>query len=275
MKSTFLAAPAFFLLSLLITTPSIVHAGPYTLQAPTSATRWMAGQPGIVTVISTDKADAKTKPSDRLLTITLRIAKGGIFGGSTVVAVIRDGVQLLVPLKGAERQVKLDVNDWVVPATGIAPGDKYFVQVARAKDGFFDIPDKVDSAHFQIVAAPAPPTTSPSPTGNTSVSTLPTPTANTTMPLPTITATPTLTPAPVPTLPPGQTCADIQKQCQEQSRVYIEANETTVCQCGVNIIQPIVKDNGAPSGYHVGRGREEGVMAAVVMVLSVVMATTL
>ncbi|KAK3829527.1 MAG: hypothetical protein JOS17DRAFT_748490 [Linnemannia elongata] len=162
MKGTF-TTPVLFLLSLLvlILAPT-VHAGPYTLTTPTSATRWTAGQPGSITLLSTDKAGASTKPTDRLLTITLRLGKGGIFGGSNQVAVIRDGIQLLVPFKGTENQVKLEVSDWMVPA-GTAAGDKYFVQMVRRKDGFFDIPDKVESAFFQIVAAPITPPVTPPP----------------------------------------------------------------------------------------------------------------
>jgi hypothetical protein len=165
MKGT-LASSALLLLSLLafvaLTPATVVHAGPYTFTTPTAATRWTAGQPGTITLISTDKANADTKPTDRLLTITLRLGKGGIFGGSTQVAVIQDGVQLLVPFKGTETQVKLDVNNWIVPA-GTAAGDKYFVQMVRAKDGFFDFPGKVDSAYFQVVAAPVTPPVTPPP----------------------------------------------------------------------------------------------------------------
>ncbi|KAF9282756.1 hypothetical protein BGZ88_010859 [Linnemannia elongata] len=244
MKGTF-TTPAFFLLSLLvlILTPTTVHAGSYTLTTPTSATRWTAGQSGAITLLSTDKAGASTKPTDRLLTITLRLGKGGIFGGSTQVAVIRDGIQLLVPFKGTENQVKLEVNDWVVPA-GTAAGDKYFVQMVRRKDGFFDIPDKVEGAFFQIVAAPVTPPVTPPPANTTTLPTLPTPTLNTTtIPIPT--PTPTTPPPTTPTLPPGQTCADIQAQCAAKNLTFIDTNSTSICQCGPLLIMPVIIGSGA------------------------------
>ncbi|KAF9144624.1 hypothetical protein BGX30_012175 [Mortierella sp. GBA39] len=267
MKGTFMT-PGLFLLSLLvlIITPTTVHAGPYTLTTPTSATRWTAGQPGSVTLLSTDKAGASTQSTDRLLTITLRLGKGGIFGGSTQVAVIRDGIQLLVPFKGTENQVKLEVSDWIVPA-GTAAGDKYFVQMVRRKDGFFDIPDKVESAFFQIVAAPVTPPVTPPP-ANTTLPTLPTPTLNTTtipIPIPT-TTTPLLT---TPTLPPGQTCADIQAQCTAKNLTFIDTNSTAICQCGALLIMPVIVGNGASavSGSLI--------MAIVGLGLSVLMSSTL
>ncbi|KAF9135182.1 hypothetical protein BG015_003304 [Linnemannia schmuckeri] len=267
MKGTF-TIPGLFLLSLLVLvlTPSTAHAGPYTLTTPTSATRWTPGQPGAITLLSTDKAKASTKPTDRLLTITLRLGKGGIFGGSTQVAVIRDGVQLLVPFKGTENQVKLDVTNWVVPP-GTAAGDKYFVQMVRTKEGFFDIPDKVESAFFQIVAAPVTPPVTPPP-ANTTGPTLPTPTLNTTttIPLPTPTTT---TPPTTPTLPPGQTCADIQAQCAAKNLTFIDTNSTAICQCGPLLIMPVIIDNGASA---IGGG----LMVAIVgLGLSVLMSSTL
>ncbi|KAF9087661.1 hypothetical protein BGX23_007954 [Mortierella sp. AD031] len=272
MKSSFLAS-ALLLLSLLASSPNtVVHAGPYSLLTPTAATRWQPGQPGLVTILSTDKAKASTKPTDRLLTITLRISKGGLFGGSTQVAVIRDGVQLLVPAGSAESQAKLEIANWVVPAN-VEPGAKYIVQVSRAKDGFFDIPDKVDSAHFQVIAAPVapppPPPTQP-PGTNTSTPAPPTiPTANTTT-LPPTPATPTSTAAPLPTLPPGQTCADIQQQCAGQNRTFLETNPSAVCQCGPIVIVPVVKDNGASGNYGGGVLMSFGVLA-----LSLLMSYTL
>lgn len=71
-------------------------------------------------------------------------------------ATIRDRVQLLVPAGSAQPSVSLTINDWVVPAN-VPAGTTYIVQVARDKDGFFDIPDKESSPQFQIVAAVAPP----------------------------------------------------------------------------------------------------------------------
>lgn len=266
MKGTF-TTPVLFLLSLLvlILAPT-VHAGPYTLTTPTSATRWTAGQPGSITLLSTDKAGASTKPTDRLLTITLRLGKGGIFGGSNQVAVIRDGIQLLVPFKGTENQVKLEVSDWMVPA-GTAAGDKYFVQMVRRKDGFFDIPDKVESAFFQIVAAPITPPVTPPP-ANTTVPTLPSPTLNTTtIPLPT--PTPTTPPPTTPTLPPGQTCADIQAQCAAKNLTFIDTNSTAICQCGPLLIMPVIVGNSASA---VGSSL---MMAVVGLGLSVLMSSSL
>ncbi|KAG0071091.1 hypothetical protein BGZ92_004316, partial [Podila epicladia] len=151
------SSPRFFLLLLvtLVHLATFAHAG-YSLQTPTAATRWVVGQPGTITIVSTDKATATTSPTARLLTITLRTANGGIFGGSTLVATIRDRVQLLVPAGSAQPSVSLTINDWVVPAN-VPAGTKYIVQVARDKDGFFDIPDKESSPQFQIVAAVAPP----------------------------------------------------------------------------------------------------------------------
>ncbi|KAG9069189.1 hypothetical protein KI688_010086 [Linnemannia hyalina] len=268
MKGTF-TTPALFLLSLLvlIITPTAVHAGPYTLTTPTSATRWTAGQPGSVTLLSTDKAGASTQSTDRLLTITLRVGKGGLLGGSTQVAVIRDGIQLLVPFKGTEKQVKLDVSDWMVPA-GTAAGDKYFVQMVRRKDGFFDIPDKVESAFFQIVAAPVTPPPVTPPPANTTVPTLPTPTLNTTTVL-IPTPTPT-TPIPTtPTLPPGQTCADIQAQCAAKNLTFTDTNSTAICQCGALLIMPVIIGNGASAfGGSL-------IMAIMGLGLSVLMSSTL
>ncbi|KAG0013010.1 hypothetical protein BGZ82_002313, partial [Podila clonocystis] len=152
------SSPRSFLLLLLVTLvhlATFAHAG-YSLQTPTAATRWVVGQPGSITIVSTDKATATTSPTARLLTITLRTANGGLFGGSTLVATIRDRVQLLVPAGSTQPSVSLTINDWVVPAN-VPAGTKYIVQVARDKDGFFDIPDKESSPQFQIVAAVAPP----------------------------------------------------------------------------------------------------------------------
>ncbi|KAF9081430.1 hypothetical protein BGX23_000876, partial [Mortierella sp. AD031] len=116
---------ALLLLTLLSSQPSsTVHAG-YTFQTPTGATRWTTGQPGLITIVSTDKASANAPPTSRLLTITLRIGTGGIFGSSTTVAVIKDGVQLLVPAGSTTPSVTLAISDWVVPAT-LTAGNKYF-----------------------------------------------------------------------------------------------------------------------------------------------------
>ncbi|KAG9069968.1 hypothetical protein KI688_009298 [Linnemannia hyalina] len=147
----FLTTLLFTLLSILLTSHT-TSAGGYTFQNPTAATRWSTGQPGLITIVSTDAAKADTPTTSRLLTITLRISSGGIFGSSTTVAVIKDAFQLLVPVGSTTGSVTLTISDWIVPAT-LAAGDKYTVHLARTKDGFFDIPDSVDSPTFQIVAA--------------------------------------------------------------------------------------------------------------------------
>ncbi|KAG0340162.1 hypothetical protein BG000_000540 [Podila horticola] len=236
-SSSFSSSPRSFLLLLFVTLihlATFAHAG-YSLQTPTAATRWVVGQPGTITVVSTDKATATTSPTARLLTITLRTANGGLFGGSTLVATIRDRVQLLVPAGSAQPSVSLTINDWVVPAN-VPAGTNYIVQVARDKDGFFDIPDKESSPQFQIVAAVAPPV----PGGNTTTSaTLPTST--------TLSATPTTTALPTPTLPAGQTCEDVKQQCAAQGKAYVEATATALCQCGVTLIQPNVQGSGGAS----------------------------
>jgi hypothetical protein len=140
----------FSLFSLLLTSHTTNAAG-YSFQTPTAATRWSTGQPGLITIVSTDAASANTPTTSRLLTVTLRVSSGGLFGGSNQVAVIKDGFQLLVPPGSATPSVTLVISDWVVPAT-LAAGNKYFVQLKRAKDGFFDFGDSVDSPNFQIVA---------------------------------------------------------------------------------------------------------------------------
>ncbi|KAF9907870.1 hypothetical protein EC991_010468 [Linnemannia zychae] len=258
MKGTFLA-PALFLLSLLATTPTAVLAGKYTLSTPTAATRWAPGQPGLVTILSTDKANAKTIPTDRLLTVTLRVSKGGLLGGSTEVAMIQQGFQLMIPFQSTETQVKSEISNWVVPASA-PPGEKYFVRVERAKDGFFDIPDKVESPYFQIAAAPVtPPTVPPGTTGPT----VPTPTTNTT--------TPTSTAPAKPTLPPGQTCDDVKAQCAAQNLVYYDSNSTAICQCGAAVISPIIRDN-AVAGFS---GCQHGLLAISVTAMSVLMSSVL
>ncbi|KAG0357932.1 hypothetical protein BG005_002921 [Podila minutissima] len=230
------SSPRSFLFLLFVTLvhlATFAHAG-YSLQTPTAATRWVVGQPGTITIVSTDKATATTSPTARLLTITLRTANGGIFGGSTLVATIRDRVQLLVPAGSAQPSVSLTINDWVVPAN-VPAGTTYIVQVARDKDGFFDIPDKESSPQFQIVAAVAPPL----PGGNTTTTALPIPT--------TLSATPTSTALPTPTLPAGQTCEDVKQQCAAQGKAYVEATATALCQCGVTLIKPNVQGSSGAS----------------------------
>ncbi|KAF9146126.1 hypothetical protein BGX30_003982 [Mortierella sp. GBA39] len=211
----FLTTLLFTLLSILLTSHT-TSAGGYTFQNPTAATRWSTGQPGLITIVSTDAAKADTPTTSRLLTITLRISSGGIFGSSTTVAVIKDAFQLLVPLGSTTGSVTLTISDWVVPAT-LAAGDKYTVHLARTKDGFFDIPDSVDSPTFQIVAANVT-TPSPTPTPTTTTTTAPTPTQTT-------------------------TCNDIKEQCAAQSKAFQAASGTTPCSCGAALIVPNIVDS--------------------------------
>ncbi|KAF9909944.1 hypothetical protein EC991_007747 [Linnemannia zychae] len=209
----------FFTLFIALLTTQTAHAASYTFQTPTAATRWTPGQPGLITIVSTDKASASTPPTSRLLTITLRVGTGGLFGSSTTVATIKEGIQLLVPVGSATPSVTLVIQDWIVPAT-MPPGEnKFFVHLARAKDGLFDIPDSVDSATFSVVAA------------NTTVPVNPTPTATTT------TATPT----------PTSTCNDIKEQCAAQSKVFQPASGSTPCSCGAALIVPNILDGNSNS----------------------------
>ncbi|KAG0377091.1 hypothetical protein BGX24_006721 [Mortierella sp. AD032] len=204
-----------FLFSLLLTllTTQTVQAA-YTFQTPTAATRWSSGQPGLITLVSTDKATASTTPTSRLLTITLQ--RRGTFGIGSVVATIKDNVQLLVPVGSTAPSVTLVIQDWIVPATMVA-GDKYFVHVERARDGFEIIPETADSPNFSIVAVP---------------------------PTPTPTST---TPTPTPT--PTSTCNDIKEQCAAQSKVFQPASGTTPCSCGAAIIVPNIIDGNSNSAF--------------------------
>ncbi|KAG0256012.1 hypothetical protein BGZ95_005599, partial [Linnemannia exigua] len=108
-----------FLFSLLLTllTTQTVQAAAYSFLTPTAATRWSTGQPGLITLVSTDKASAGTTPTSRLLTVTLRSGSSGFLGSSTLVATIKDGIQLLVPVGSATPSVTLVIQDWIVPAT--------------------------------------------------------------------------------------------------------------------------------------------------------------
>ncbi|KAF9155532.1 hypothetical protein BG015_009508 [Linnemannia schmuckeri] len=237
----FFTAFLFSLLSFLLTSHT-TSAGGYTFQNPTAATRWSTGQPGLITIVSTDAAKADTPSTSRLLTITLRVSSGGIFGGSTNVAVIKDGFQLLVPPGSTTESVTLAISDWIVPAT-LPAGNKYFVHLARTKDGFFDFPDSVDSPTFQIVAANA---TTPTPT----------PTTTTTAPTPTQTTT----------------CNDIKEQCAAQSKAFQPASGTTPCSCGAALIVPniIESTNSALSSKNTFQSTG-GPTAALIVLLLVVL----
>ncbi|KAK3836035.1 MAG: hypothetical protein JOS17DRAFT_735902 [Linnemannia elongata] len=261
----FLTTLLFALLSILLTSHT-TSAGGYTFQNPTAATRWSTGQPGLITIVSTDAAKADTPTTSRLLTITLRISSGGIFGSSTTVAVIKDGFQLLVPPGSTTGSVTLAISDWVVPAT-LAAGSRYSVHLARTKDGFFDIPDSVDSPNFQIVAGNLSTCLEEEVVGSsvlllliTALSRLAlnkgnrrtliiiiypyffpypyvhfTPTGNVTSPTPTPTTTTT---APTPTQ--TTTCNDIKEQCAAQSKAFEPASGTTPCSCGAALVVPSI-----------------------------------
>ncbi|KAF9415025.1 hypothetical protein BGZ94_000210 [Podila epigama] len=242
---------------------SVAHAG-YSFQTPTAATRWVAGQPGTITIVSTDKAAANTSPTARLLTITLRRAKGGLLGGSTLVSTIRDRVQLLVPVGSTQPSVSLTINDWVVPAN-VPAGTNYFVQLVRDKDGFFDIADKENTPEFEIQAIVTPPP-NPLPTGNITITTG--------LPLPTtpIATTTTSTAAPLPTLPAGQTCDDVKEQCAAQGKEFLETTPTAICQCGVTLIIPNIQGNAAGGSIKCQVKNSGGPTASLAILLLVVMA---
>ncbi|KAI7819274.1 hypothetical protein BC939DRAFT_460750 [Gamsiella multidivaricata] len=224
------------LILLALSTQHLVQADKsYSFFAPTAATRWVAGQQGLVSIISTDKAKGDASPTDRLLTITLRTKSGGIFPSTTVVATIKDGIQLLIPANSTATQVQLDITDFIVPAT-LTAGENYLVHLERASSGLFDFDRTTDSSNFQIFAAP--------PAGNTTTGL---PTMTSTIMQPTLTTTTAnLTTTPTPTLPAGQTCNDIREQCAAQSRAYQEATATTPCSCGATLVVPTIVGNSAP-----------------------------
>ncbi|KAF9116335.1 hypothetical protein BGX27_003328 [Mortierella sp. AM989] len=238
---------------------NLVQAADYSFTTPTAATRWVAGQPALVTIVSTDKAKSAAPSNDRLLSITLNVNKG-IFQPNSLVATIKDHVQLLVPFGSTQTQVSLSINDFVIPAN-VPAGDKYFVTLKRY-DSLFD-QETVKSPTFQIVAAPQPPpggntTTGPTQPTPTNTSLLPTQTANTT----------TVAPTPTSTLPAGQTCNDVKEQCAAQGKAYVEATNTEPCACGAASIVPIVVGSGASSTIQSTTG---GPTAALVVLLLVVM----
>ena len=151
--------PCSFLVILLLlsTIFSPVHAADtYSFQVPTAATVWTPGQAGVITITSTEKATSTTKPTDRLLTITLQKTTS-IFGTSKQVAVIQDRLQLLVPAGSPQTEVSATISDWIVPSN-LPPASTYFVRLVRAKTSFGDFfPLTENSPSFQIVAPVAPP----------------------------------------------------------------------------------------------------------------------
>ncbi|KAF9364152.1 hypothetical protein BGX34_002366 [Mortierella sp. NVP85] len=173
---------SYFIAFLAITTYNLAEAADFSLTAPTVATRWVAGQQGLVIAVSLKRAKADPpSPSDTLMRVTLE-RKG--FIGSTTVATIREVVQLLMkPTDTVPAQ--LTISDFIVPAD-MPPGNKYFVLMKES--GLFGA--KAESDTFEIIAAP----------GNNTGPTTPIPTA-------TLPPTPTNTTAPTPTLPGGQTCS--------------------------------------------------------------------
>ncbi|KAF9439186.1 hypothetical protein BGZ76_009358 [Entomortierella beljakovae] len=225
-----------------------VVQGAYSFSTPTAATRWVAGQAGQLTIVSTDKAKSATPTNDRLLTITLCKNKN-IFQPNELVATIKDHVQLLIPFGSALTEVSLTINDFVVPST--IPAGQYHVRIVR-DDGLFDR-ESENSPTFQIVAAAQPPA------GNTTTTGLPT---STTL-VPTAT-TSTTAPTPTSTLPAGQTCDDVKQQCAAQGKTYVEPTANTACTCGTALIVPTVI-NGATTTT------TSGPNAALVVLLLVVM----
>ncbi|KAF9360786.1 hypothetical protein BGX26_007737 [Mortierella sp. AD094] len=242
---------------------NLVQAGDYSLQTPTAATRWVAGQAGQITIVSQDKATSATPTNGRLLTVTLRYYKN-LFQPDVVAATIRDHVQLLVPFGSTQTQVSLTINDFIVPAT-LTPGTNYFVRISRY-DSLFD-QETDNSPSFQIVAATAPPPLSPPPAGNTTTTPVPSLPTNTTLLPTTTTANTTITPTPTPTVP-AQTCNDVREQCAAQGKVYVDATNTTACTCGAALIVPTVVGSGASSTI---QSTTSGPTAALVVLLLVVM----
>ncbi|KAG0209202.1 hypothetical protein BGX28_010489 [Mortierella sp. GBA30] len=227
-KSPFVLLLSFVLLHLtfLSSTP-LVHAGDYSVQTPTGATRWVAGQLGLVTIVSKTKAKPNQSTNDELLTITLQKGDSGKLGFSSKVTTIRDRVQLLIPESSTQSFVTLDISDWVVPAN-VVPGTDYFVRVIPPGWAWLE---RTDSPTFQIVAA--------APVGNT--------TSTMTMTMTnTITTATATTAAPTPTQ--TQTCSDIKEQCAAQGKTFVDATATSPCACGADIIIPsIVGKNGSGS----------------------------
>ncbi|KAF9994630.1 hypothetical protein BGZ65_009742 [Modicella reniformis] len=219
---------SYLILFLTLATYSLVEASDYSIGAPTAATRWVAGQQGLV-IITSQLVKVNPAPTDNLLTITLERSK---FLGSDTVATIKDGVQLLMGFNDTQ-PASLSIMDFVVPTT-LPAGNNYFVKL---KEGGFWFPRSESSSQFEIIAAPGGITTTGLPT---MPSTLP-PTTTTSMTPPTSTA------APTPTLPAGQTCNDIKEQCAAQRRTFVEATDKAPCSCGDALVVPtIIKNSAAP-----------------------------
>ncbi|GJJ75729.1 hypothetical protein EMPS_08087 [Entomortierella parvispora] len=217
----------------------VQSAAEYSFQVPTANTIWTAGQAGVITITSTDKETSTTKPTDRLLTITLQ--KDKTLLGSNQVALIRNRLQLLVPAGSSQTSVSVTITDWIVPAD-LPAGSTYFVQLQRAKVSVWDIlPLKETSPRFQIVAPTVPPSPSASglPTSTTSLT-------NSTD-LPTMTTTTAIMPT-ASSLPPGTTCNDIQEQCAAQSLTFVDTDQGILCHCGAPLVVPTIRPSrGSPS----------------------------
>ncbi|KAI1307680.1 hypothetical protein EDD11_004461 [Mortierella claussenii] len=197
----------------------------------------------MVTIISGDKAKS-TAPTDRFLSITLRQNRG-LFSPSALILTIKDHIQLLIPNNSTATQVSLDITDFVLPAD-VASGTNYFVRLERNAEGSIFNRDVVDTDKFQILAAPAPGTSTGLPTITTPSMTLTTATTPATTAIPTTTTT---TAIPTPTLPTGQTCQDVKEQCAAQGKAFVEGTATTPCACGVALIVPkVVGTNFSPGG---------------------------
>lgn len=141
-----LALLSYMAAFLALATYNPVEAGDYSLTAPTSATRWVAGQQGLVIAVSVKRSKVDPiPPGDDLLTITLRRKNGLLY---TTVATIRDGVQLLMGPTDTEPKT-LTISDFIVPVD-LPAGNNYYVHLGEG--GF--LPPTADSPNFQIIAAP-------------------------------------------------------------------------------------------------------------------------
>jgi hypothetical protein len=128
---------------------NLAHAG-YSFALPTASSRWSIGQPGKITIKSTDTGG--DNGGNRFLTLSLRQTSGNVFVPDKQLIVIADRFSVIVQPPATEATQDID---WVVPSS-IPEGAKYYVYLERTKDGLFDIPDKEKSPEFSIVAAAAP-----------------------------------------------------------------------------------------------------------------------
>jgi len=133
----------------------LADASTYTITAPTGAARWTTGQPALITIVSTDKATANTKPTDDLLTIVL-CTPVPIINTCSASATITDRLQVMIPFNSTAASVSYDITNWIVP-TNLPPGNNYYVHLAQS--GLFA--PTADSPIFQVVFGKASPLVSP------------------------------------------------------------------------------------------------------------------